>query len=280
MNVNGQWLDTLSTWRKISLNTWSTPDNPTIHGLLEVDVGDLLELLDRRSETSGVKCTMTHAVTRAIAMVLRRYPDANVLVRGRRIWARTDVDIFLQVAMPVAGADDKADLSGAVIRQADTKRVEQIAQELRDRAEAVRAKKDGEMAKTRSMLDRLPGPVLKASLAAIGFLQYDLNIVLPGTPRDPFGSAMVTSVGMFGVSQAFAPLVTFSRCPMVALIGQIEDRAVVRDGAIVSRPMCSISGAFDHRILDGFLAGRVAGALRSLLQKPELLDLSPDEAIP
>lgn len=280
MNVKGHWIDTLSTWRKISLNTWSEPDNPTIYGVLEVEVNDLLEFLATRSEEAGVKCTMTHAVTRAVAMALSKYPDANVLIRGRRIWARSDVDVFLQVAMPVPGSTDKADLSGAVIRRADTKRVEQIAQELHDQAAAVRARKDGQMARTRGLLKILPSPVMRWSLAALGYLQYELNLAVPGSPRDPFGSAMVTSVGMFGVSQAFAPLVTFSRCPIVTLIGQVEDRPVVRDGEIVARSMCTITGAFDHRVLDGYLAGRFGGAIRNILHEPQRLDLDPTEALP
>lgn len=279
MNVKGRWAKKVSTWRKISLNTWSTPDNPTIYGVLEVEVDALLEYLSERSEETGVKCTMTHAVTRAMAMILRRYPDCNVVVRGRRIWLRDDVDVFLQVAMPIPGKPGKADLSGTVIRQADTKRVEAIAEELREQADAVRAKKDGNMAKTRGTLGSLPNPVVALSLKALGFLQYELNVPVPGTPRDPFGGAMVTSVGMFGVSEAFAPIVTFSRCPIITLIGAVEERPVVRDGEIVIRKMCTIAGTFDHRILDGFLAGKVGGSLRKLLENPELLDLDPLDAI-
>ena len=124
MNVRGRWQKKLTTWRKISLNTWSTPDNPTIYGLLDVDVGDLKEYLARRSEETGAKCTITHAVTRSLALLLRRHPDTNVLVRRRKIWLRDQVDIFHQVAMPLEnGSEDQADLSGATIRRADTKSV-------------------------------------------------------------------------------------------------------------------------------------------------------------
>jgi pyruvate dehydrogenase E2 component (dihydrolipoamide acetyltransferase) len=212
-------------------------------------------------------------------MALRQYPDCNVVVRGRRIWLRDEVDVFLQVAMPVPGDTGKADLSGTVIRRADTKRIEDIASELRNLAEAVRAKKDGKMAETRGLLQSLPGPLVRAALAVIGHLQYDLNLSLPNTPRDPFGGAMVTSVGMFGISRAYAPLVTFSRCPIITLIGQMEDRPVVHDGEVVIRKMCTLTGTFDHRVLDGYLAGKIGGSLKSLLETPELLDLDPMEAL-
>lgn len=277
MNVKGRWIKRLSTWRKISLNTWSRPDNATIYGALDIEAEALLDYLDARSEEAGVKCTPTHAVTRAMAMALRKYPECNVLVRGRRIWQRDDVDVFLQVAIPIEDGAGKADLSGAVIRRADTKTVGDIARELRDRAEAVRAQKDGKMAQTRGMLQRLPGPLVRCSLAALSFLQYELNIAVPGTPRDPFGGAMVTSVGMFGISRAYAPLVTFSHAPIIALIGRVEPRPVVRDGEVVIRQMFTLTGTFDHRVLDGFGAGKLAGALRRLLERPELLDLDPKD---
>jgi pyruvate dehydrogenase E2 component (dihydrolipoamide acetyltransferase) len=276
-NIQGSWLRDISQWRKISLNTWSTPDNPSVHGLLEIDVSELQSFLEKRSEESGVKCTITHAVTRAVAMTLSRYPDVNVYVRGHSIWQRDDVDMFLQVAMPIDNESGKADLSGAVIRRADTKRVEEIAGELRDRAQAVRERRDGEMAQTRGMLHKLPNFVTRWSLKFLGHLQYDFNLRIPGTPRDPFGSAMITSVGMFGISYAFAPIVTFSRCPIVVLTGAVEDRAVPRDGEVVIRPMCNLATTFDHRIFDGFQAGRLAKMVRRCLENPELLDLEPRE---
>ncbi|MBM4398380.1 MAG: 2-oxo acid dehydrogenase subunit E2, partial [Deltaproteobacteria bacterium] len=203
-NVPGSWPARWTVWRKLSLNTWREPDDPTIYGWLDIDVGPLLDWLQRRSEASGVKCTLTHAVTRSIALTFRRHPEANVLVRGHRIWQRRDVDVFHQVAMPVDGGRD-ADLSGATVRHADTKRVEDIARELRDGALAVREKRDGEMASTRSLFMKLPGWLLRPILKLTGWLTYRLNLRLPTIPRDPFGGVMVTSIGMLGIRVAFAP---------------------------------------------------------------------------
>ena len=272
MNVPGRWLEHLTTWRKIALNTWTEPDNATIYGTIEVDVGPLQAYLKEQSEKHQIKCTITHAVTRSVALLLRRYPDCNVLVRGRRIWLRDQVDIFHQVAMPLDEAGGKADLSGAVVRRADEKRVYEIARDLREQATAVRERRDGQMAKTRSMLFALPGPVMHATLKLLGWLSYTLNLDVPGSPSDPFGSAMVTTVGMFGIKLAYAPLVTFSKCPLLVLVGAVEDRAVVRDGKIVVRPMCTMTATLDHRVMDGYLGGLLARELKRLLEEPKLLD--------
>ncbi|MBW3095979.1 dihydrolipoamide acetyltransferase family protein [Pseudohoeflea coraliihabitans] len=51
-------------------------------------------------------------------------------------------------------------------------------------------------------------------------------------------------------------------------IGAIGDEAVVRDGQIVIRPMMMLSMTFDHRLIDGAVAGRYRNVLRSLLESP------------
>ena len=44
--------------------------------------------------------------------------------------------------------------------------------------------------------------------------------------------------------------------PQVAIlgVGAVQQRPVVRDGAIVARPMCYLSLSFDHRVVDGAVA--------------------------
>jgi pyruvate dehydrogenase E2 component (dihydrolipoamide acetyltransferase) len=278
MNVPGRWLKRSTIWRKISLNTWSAPDNATIFGLLEIDAGPLNEYLKRRSVDTGAKCTMTHAVARCLAILLRRYPEANVLLRGRRIWLRRDVDIFHQVAMPIEGEKGKADLSGAIIRQADTKDVSRMATELREQAEAIRQQRDGEMARTRNLLMAMPNFLTRWVLKLLGWLNYNLNLSVPTSPRDPFGGAMVTSVGMLGIKMGFAPLVTFSRAPLIVMVNTVEDKAVVRDGQIVIRPILTLTASIDHRIMDGVQAGQIARDMKEILEQPDLLDQGLDAA--
>lgn len=54
-------------------------------------------------------------------------------------------------------------------------------------------------------------------------------------------------------------------------IGQITDEPVVRDGQIVIRPMMRISLTFDHRLIDGALAGQFRARVKSFLENPALL---------
>ena len=120
------------------------------------------------------------------------------------------------------------------------------------------------------MLDRIPSLLSRVILRVLCFFQYTLNLNLSrlGIPRDPFGGVAVTSVGSLGISEAFAPLSPITRTPIVLAVGKVEDKPVVRDGAIVIRPMCVLCATFDHRIMDGYLAGKLGKFLTRYLADP------------
>jgi pyruvate dehydrogenase E2 component (dihydrolipoamide acetyltransferase) len=63
------------------------------------------------------------------------------------------------------------------------------------------------------------------------------------------------------------------RPPEVALVafGQIEDRAVVREGKVVARPVMPMSVTFDHRLIDGEQGLKFALTLRGLIEDPSQL---------
>ena len=44
-----------------------------------------------------------------------------------------------------------------------------------------------------------------------------------GRPRDPFGTAMVTNVGIFGIDTAFAPFTPIARCALVLAVMEVKN---------------------------------------------------------
>jgi pyruvate dehydrogenase E2 component (dihydrolipoamide acetyltransferase) len=79
------------------------------------------------------------------------------------------------------------------------------------------------------------------------------------------GTFTVTSAGK-AAGLFVTPLVNH---PEVAILGvhRIEERAVVRDGEVVVRPMGNISVTFDHRVVDGKRAADFGLSVREQLQK-------------
>jgi len=256
-----------SLWRKMSFGNWGDYTDPQVYGRLEVDMSAALAWAAEESSKSGEKITPTHLVVRAVALALAKYPEANVMVRWNKPYLRKNVDVFCQVAIP----GERPDLSGATIRNADRKTPSELARELREKATRVRNGTDKELGSSRKSFDLIPALLSRFVFKLMGFLCYTLNLDLSslGLPKDPFGSAMVTSIGSLGIAEAYPPLVPMSRVPTLVAVGKVEDKPVVRDGQIVIRPTCVLTATFDHRIMDGFTAGKLARFLTEYLEHPE-----------
>ena len=83
------------------------------------------------------------------------------------------------------------------------------------------------------------------------------------------GTFTITNLGMYGI-ESFTPIINQ---PEVAILGvtTMEDRAVVRGGEIVIRPMMTLSLTFDHRVVDGSVAAEFLQRVKNLLENPALM---------
>ncbi|MDO8527771.1 MAG: 2-oxo acid dehydrogenase subunit E2 [Deltaproteobacteria bacterium] len=269
-NIECHPLKKLSSWRRISLVTWDKPKDPSVYGVLDVDATAALQLIEKLRLGTGKKITITHLLIKALAKTLAQFPEINVVIRHNRLYVREHVDLFVQVFVE---EEDKADLSGAKMRDAHLKSPVEIAGELEQQSKKIRSGNDPNLKKTKMSLNFLPPLLLKWSIHFLGYLGFDLNINpnFLGLPSDPFGAAMLTNVGMFGLKMGWAPLVPFSRTPIVFLAGEVTDQPTVKNGVIVIQPTLNIGVTIDHRIIDGYLGGKAAGHFKKLLENPEQL---------
>ena len=87
------------------------------------------------------------------------------------------------------------------------------------------------------------------------------------------GTFTISNGGVFG-SLMSTPIIN---PPQSAVLGlhRIEDRAVVRDGAVVVRPMMYLALSYDHRLIDGREAVTFLVALKNAIEDPTrlLIDL-------
>jgi pyruvate/2-oxoglutarate dehydrogenase complex dihydrolipoamide acyltransferase (E2) component len=258
-----------SSFRKIATGMWKPPNDSTIYAFMDLDATTMLEHVQSYKEKTGVRVTMTHLVAQAVALALRDMPEINAKVHWGRILLRQSVDVFLQVS-----SEDGRDLSGVKVESCDRRTLAEIAQELSAKAEKIRAGADPELQKSRSLFRWLPGLLVRPMLWLSSFLVNELHLDLrsQGMPLDPFGGAMVTSVGMFGVDTAFAPFVPISRCPIIVLVNQVMDRPWAEQGKVVVRPVLRISGTFDHRLVDGHSGARFGRGVRQYLERASELD--------
>jgi pyruvate/2-oxoglutarate dehydrogenase complex dihydrolipoamide acyltransferase (E2) component len=271
-NISGRYVRNVSSWRRMAAVAWSAPADPTIYGAIDLDMTAALAFLAKESERTGEHLTVTHLVSKAIADTLAEHPECNCIIRRGRIFARDDIDLSVLVAVPPdeASHEQEADLSGVIVRNADRKSIADIAREIRENARKVRKREDPFLARTKKLFDRMPPELMGPLLRLVARLQYDFNLDLStlGIPNDPFGSAIVTSVGVLGISEAFPPLLTFTRVPAVLALGAVQDKPSVRDGEVVVVPSMRIGATFDHRVVDGFQGGKLAKTFKAIMHDP------------
>ncbi|HEU5055886.1 MAG TPA: 2-oxo acid dehydrogenase subunit E2 [Kofleriaceae bacterium] len=258
----------LSPFRKIALGTWQTAYDPSVYGSVSLRMEAAERYLEQFRRVTGKRLTMSHMMAKAAAAALEAMPDANAILRLGRIYLRERIGVFFQVALedPLTG---EIDLSGATIYDPEKKSLLDICLELEEKAKGVRGGKD-KKERARSLFRHAPEFAIGPLLDTIGFFGYTLNLDLEkvGVPNDPFGSIMITNIGSLGLEEAYAPLVPYTRVPIVVAMGAVLDAPVVEDGQVVPGRVMKVCATFDHRILDGAHAAIMVRTLRDWMQDP------------
>jgi pyruvate/2-oxoglutarate dehydrogenase complex dihydrolipoamide acyltransferase (E2) component len=197
----------------------------------ECDVTELdatRRLANERSP-EGVKLTVLPFIVKAVVAGLKDHPILNSSLDedAQEIVVHDRYDIGVAVDTP-------SGLVVPVVRDADRKRVSEIAEDI-DRL--ARGARDGSL-----QPDELRGSTF--------------TVTSPG----PFGGLMAT------------PIVFHPQAAILG-VHRASQRAVVRDGQIVARLMMNLSLTFDHRILDGMAGARFILDVVRLLEHPAVLAL-------
>ena len=228
-----------------------------------------LEFLADVREDWGVKVTVTHLVTKALALAIARHPGTNAKVR---FWGKLEQRKSVDIIVLVAGEGGR-DLSAHRIAAADQVPLRDIAIELIDAAERIRRDEDAEFKRSRELVEKLPWWFMRPFLSLASLCVNELHIDLSklGLPVDLFGAGMVTSLGMHGIDEGYPPLTPIGRIMVDVLVPRVRDRVWVVDGEICVRPTLKLCATFDHRVIDGVQAATLSREMQTLLADPEQL---------
>lgn len=253
----------LSSWRKVSINTWKKPVDPSTYGLLKFDATKFKEY----AKEHGV--TPTQLFTKVMANAISENPQVNRMIRGSNLYQREEIDIFLQVSVDEAGQD----LSGTVIRNANKKSIQDIKKELQKAAKLIRSDNDKSFKKVKRSISLIPNFCTRIAISLLDIILYKLNIYSKvfGVKKDPFGSCMITSVSKFGAEFAFAPIPTISHVPLVLTLFKIKEEPIVKNGQLAIQETLSVGATLDHRIIDGVYAGKLIASMKKYIELPQTL---------
>jgi pyruvate dehydrogenase E2 component (dihydrolipoamide acetyltransferase) len=213
--------------------TASVQTVPHFYLTIDCDIG---KLLAAREEINAVapkdkdgkptyKLSVNDFVIKALALALQRVPDANVSWTEAGTLKHKHSDIGVAVALP-------AGLITPIIRNAETKSLSAISNEMKDLATRARARK------------------LKPQ-------EYQ------------GGTSSVSNLGMFGIKD-FTAVINPPQSTILA-VGTGEERAVVRNGKIEAAQIMSVTMSCDHRSVDGALGAVLIGAFKALIENPVMM---------
>ena len=202
------------------------------HFYLTADVGidALLNLRQEANAAAPVKdgapayrISVNDFIIKALAQALQRVPAANAVWAEDRILRFTHSDIGVAVAL-------EDGLLTPVIRNADTKSLGAISNEMRDIAARARDRK------------------LKPS-------EYQ------------GGVSAVSNLGMYGVRE-FAAIINPPQSTILA-VGEARRAPVeAADGLVKFQSQMSITLSCDHRVVDGAVGAEVLKAIKGYLENP------------
>jgi pyruvate dehydrogenase E2 component (dihydrolipoamide acetyltransferase) len=175
-----------------------------------------------KGEAPAYKVSVNDLVIKALAKALIAVPDANVTWTEGGMLKHKQADIGVAVAIP-------GGLITPVVRNADTKTLSQISNEMRDLAARARNRR------------------LKPE-------EYQ------------GGSTAVSNLGMYGVKD-FAAVINPPHATILA-VGAGEARAVVENGAITVANMMTVTLSTDHRAVDGALGAELLAAFKHYIEAP------------
>ena len=192
---------------------------------------DLRKALVEQEETIGARVTYTDLFVVVIARALKDNPIINSSLIENEIKIWEDINIGIAVALE-RGLE--GGLIVPVLKNADQKSLSEISREVKSLVEKAR---DGKL-----MPDDVTG-----------------------------GTFTITNLGAVGGGYGFGtPIINQPESAILAT-GAITDRAVVRQGQIVIRPIMTYSLTFDHRVIDGATASKFMLRVMQLIENPALL---------
>ncbi len=81
----------------------------------------------------------------------------------------------------------------------------------------------------------------------------------------------LNNIGSFGGSSG-TPIINYPEVAILA-VGRLQEKAVVQNGTIIARTIMPLALSFDHRVIDGALAGRFLARFKALVEQPQQLIL-------
>ena len=225
---------------------------------------------------------ITHVLLAAYVRGVAKYPQLNRFISGQKVYSRGE-DIQYCMVIKKTMSVDSPDTSIKVhLTPRDT--AEDVYNKLNAAIERVKATQelDSGIDNLIDYFNLIPGILLKFVVWLLKLLDYFGLLPKFLLELSPFhGSLFFTSMGSLGIQPIYHHLYDFGNLPVFGAFG-CKRRAleVQEDGTVVQKKYIDVKFVLDERIVDGYYYATFFKYYRSLLRRPEILDVPPEEVVP
>jgi len=195
----------------------------------EIDMSQVMELRKTYQQPFvdkyGIKLGFMSFFTKAVSVALAKHPSINSMINGDEIVTPRYHDIGIAVQTPKG-------LMVPIVRNAETKSIENIEREIKELAEKARDKK--------LTVQEMTG-----------------------------GTFTITNGGVFG-SLMSTPILNPPQSAILGMHA-IKDRPIAVNGKVEIRPMMYVALSYDHRIIDGKDSVGFLVKVKELIENPAKL---------
>ena len=196
---------------------------PHFYVSIDVVMDALLELRKAANEQlAPTKLTVTDFIARAVASAVVQVPGVNASFTDTAIIQHGSVNLGIAVAI-------EDGLVVPVIRDAQSKGIRQMSEEIKQLAQLARSRK--------LKADQMTGSTIT-----------------------------ISNLGMYGIRE-FQAIINPPEAAILA-IGGTEARPIVKNGQVAPAQVMTISLSADHRVIDGALGAEFLSKLKTILENP------------
>lgn len=273
-------LNTASIVRKVLLWWFRAPWGQShVSANIAVEMSPALAYLDALNERDpeAPKVTIQHLLAGAVGRTLGAFPAANARIVAQRIVPSEHVGLAMPVNLVGSEQGKTSELGMALLEQAECLSLRQIASRTR---KAVAGERSGRstnrfMRSLKSLAASLPQPMLEGLLEGLHrasqnpVLAERLHAAYPATAglTNP-GAALGEVEGARVLGGAFQIPQKLVHVGTLWGVSPIHQDVVVIGGKPVVGPVLPVLLVFDHRLIDGVMAGRMLVHFVRILRDP------------
>ena len=273
----GRRVRSLDPMHYVALYIMKDRNDATNYFSEKLDIGNAEEYIKQKRESGLTDFSMMHIFLAALVRMYSQHPEMNRFIRGRRIYARNNIEIVMTVKKemklnaddtvvkliypPESTAEDVYKITNDVIRS---------ALEANDDFEGV--------AKT---LNKMPRFLLRIIMWFLEKLEFYGLLPKSLTSVSPFhGSLVITSLASLGIPPVYHHLYNFGNVPIFFAFGRrYKENELQTDGSVKRVTYMDYRISCDERIADGHAYSVALRYFNSLIRNPYLLDAPPERVV-